>query len=188
MPQHVPITEIKVRPFKPDVLIYTAHTNEIFRGLRRFAKVLNSEEVLKEYPFLREISKKAGVEPGMIEGEVRRRIEPYAEDLYNWGLQRISKVCEEDGIIPVMIYIQALGDDPMKTEHVELRAMAKAKDFVFIDLHDIFDDVSHLEMATAKFDMHPNAKGHQKIADRLYEFFASDVEFKQRLSNIKKNK
>jgi len=78
-----------------------------------------------------------------------------------------------------MVYIQALGDDPMKTENLELKEKAEAKGFYFIDLHDIFNGVDHLEMATASYDMHPNEKGHDRIAQRLFEVFQNDQELRK---------
>jgi len=179
MPQHVPITERSVRPFKPDVLIYTAHTNEIFRSLRRFAMVMNKREKIKDYPFLLELFDKLEIDPTMNEGKARNKLADYGEELHDWGMDQILKVCKEDGILPIMVYIQALGDDPMKTENLELKAKAEAKGFYFIDLYDIFNDVDHLEMATASYDMHPNEKGHDRIAQRLFEIFQTDQELRK---------
>ena len=181
MPQHAPVAERKARPFQPDVLIYSAHTNEIFRSLRRFANIMHKPAYIKNYPALVEIAKKAELDPIMSEGQCRRKLEPYGQELYLWGLDRIANMCKEDGITPLMIYIQALGDGPMKTEHLEIKALAEARGFHFLDLHDVFDDVDHLEMATAAYDFHPNAKGHDRIAKRLLKIFSKDQKLKERI-------
>ena len=186
MPQHVPITEKKLRPFQPDVLIYTAHTSEIFRSLRKFSAGMRSPAAINEYPYLRSLAQELGINRSMSERDARLALEDYKEELYTWGLERIAKVCKEDNILPILIYIQTLGDDPVESEHIRIKEMAESLGFYFIDLHTIFEGVNQLDFATAIYDKHPNARGHKRIARYLINEFRSNRELFDKINNAVK--
>jgi len=174
MPQHVPILERKVRPFNPDVVIYTAHTNEYIRSLRKFANVMRSAEAIQDYPDLTKIAAEAKLDTEMRDGQARKKLDPLKEDLYNWGLDQIAKTCKEDQILPLMIYLQALGDGPKENEHLEVKAAAEARGFYFIDLHDVFEGMDHTELTVDLHDFHPNKKAQKIIAEKLDQVFKED--------------
>jgi hypothetical protein len=46
---------------------------------------------------------------------------------------------------------------------------AEKAGFVMINMHDIYNDRSLDSLRLADWDEHPNAKGHQLIATRLYK-------------------
>ena len=51
---------------------------------------------------------------------------------------------------------------------------ARGAGFITVDLSDIFRFFSTDELRVAPWDWHPNAKGHQLIADNVFEFIVQN--------------
>lgn len=183
MPQHVAIAERRVKPFGPDVLIYTAHRNELNRATRTFGQTIAKKSRVNAYPFLYNLSDALSLEEGMDDEEMMRRLLPYREKLYQWGVKRILAVCEENNILPIYLYLPAPGDEENEEERIALREVINTTPFYFIDKADLFGDLNPLELTLAEYDQHPNAVGHQRIAEVLFELFTQDTVLRQKIEN-----
>jgi lysophospholipase L1-like esterase len=90
--------------------------------------------------------------------------------LLEWLYRDIVRECRARSVLPVWIFVPQPYPYSRTEGAVKAQRLAKDAGFTVIDLSDIYsgyNDVSSLRLA--EWDHHHNAKGHQLIAERLYE-------------------
>jgi hypothetical protein len=158
----------KIVDFEPDAILYVAHQLEeevIIRNLGD--RYLAGSEI--PYEYLKEIFQRAGAQPTMTQEEIERRLKPFATDLIEWTYEQIVATAQQNGMSPVWIYIPALELPSSDEVTAGLRQLADAAGFMTIDLSDVYAGQDVNKIIVAEWDKHPNARGHQLIAFRLYE-------------------
>jgi hypothetical protein len=121
------------------------------------------------YDYLKEIVRKAKINAQMTEDEAMKRFD-LSEELLAWLYPRLAEICRQHGILPVYIYtpvLQKMENDP--EQEARFMRFAKEAGFVVIDISDTYEKYDTDSLRVAEWDWHPNAKGHQLLADRLYQ-------------------
>jgi len=94
---------------------------------------------------------------------------PYKYDLLEWAYERITSTCREHGVTPVWVLLP-MTYERLKDSDIENHvAAAEAAGFTIISLKDVYNSAAPDELAIAHWDDHPNALGHQLIAEHLYQ-------------------
>ena len=181
MPQQVGITEQRVAPFNPDVLIYTAHPNEASRAARRFA-LLYMTNLLEQEPELMAIGKEAGITPGLSHEETQRLLQPYQQQLWKWGIRRIASFCQENGITPILIFVPSYGESSKGQEDIRLIKMARSLGFFTYDISNAYKDKAREVVTVRPWDRHPSEQGHRMLAKTIYQKWAEDANLVQEIS------
>ena len=167
LPEQVKVTETTASAFDLDMLVITAHTDELRRIKRSLYKIVEAGHH-REYPGLDEIITRAGLQelPGRIEFE--RRATPFLPEIYEWGLHSIASYCKARNILPVMAYlfIPESNNDPEK-EFEELSEFATAQGFTMINLSEYVKDMKEADMKIAKWDGHLSLTAHQQYGRAL---------------------
>jgi D-alanyl-lipoteichoic acid acyltransferase DltB (MBOAT superfamily) len=187
--QQVAILEDRVLDFKPDVVIATHYQRNRVMTERYLQKVVN-EDVRVPYapveamleraglahidrgnfvvPFAsaRELVKWFGIEPRMPTGEAQARVRWIADDLLTWSIERFAQVTRANGAAPLVLALNAVIDDV--PDDIPNRGTIEANGMPVIDLFDVFPASDRPALRVAPWDDHPNARGHQRIADHLY--------------------
>jgi hypothetical protein len=187
--QQVALLEDKVIAFDPDVVIVTSHRrdmvvmeqyllkivwrqiplpHEALNALLDDAGLANIDRGDFPLPFaaVRSVARKAGLDPRMPESEADFRVRRISADMLAWWYQRYRQVADSHGILPVVLALNAVIDDPAP-EVVGKQAIADAG-LKVIDLLDIYPQTDRPKLRVASWDDHPNAAGHEIVADRLY--------------------
>jgi hypothetical protein len=120
-------------------------------------------------PFLKEFLKKAGIEEGMGRPEARSRLFEMGEELTFWGYEQIARLAQQHGAVPAMVFLPNTARVFEREELEFLNRIADELGYVVIDLEGVYDAHDLEAIRIAPWDLHPNAKGHRLIADRLYE-------------------
>jgi hypothetical protein len=169
LPEQVKVTETAAAAFDLDMLVLTAHTDELRRIKRSLYKIVEAGHH-REYPGLDEIITRAGLQelPGRIEFE--RRITPFLPEIYEWGLRNIASYCKARNILPVMAYlfIPESNNDPEK-EFEALSEFATAQGFTMINLSEYVKDMKEAEMKITEWDGHLSLAAHQRYGRALAE-------------------
>jgi hypothetical protein len=193
--QQVRLVETTVPRFGPDAVLYFAHETEAEKTVGQLAALLQNRTPIP-YPELLAIAERAGVGPGTRQLLGARRLQPYAADILRWGYRRFGELVRAAGAVPVLVYM------PMPAERSEecLRATtcfgsatgeggtADRSDPRVAQLLDLADEaglaVANLSGAyaghdlstlwVAEWDTHPNAKGQELAAERLYQILSAD--------------
>ncbi len=165
--QQAPVIE-KALAFQPRTVLYVATGRELSRSAAYLAQVTN-KSIEVPYPELRAISEKAGLTPGMSQDEATKRLAPFREELLRWLYRHIVERCREQGAFPVWIFLPSLEPGPWREETAPAKSIAGEAGFEIMDLSDVFEDEQPGSLRVAAWDEHPNARGHQLVADRLYD-------------------
>jgi hypothetical protein len=166
--QELWIFDDKAVSFKPKAVIFVSHQIEEEVTVRNLALSL-ATGVEIPYDDLLEIARKAGVQEGMPQSEVERLLKPYGAEILAWTYQRFVQVAREHDIIPVWLYLPTLEFPVIEEEKLRVANMAEQAGFTILDLSRVYDNQEIGSIIVAEWDLHPNAKGNQLIASRLYE-------------------
>ena len=175
--QYVLLAEGKLKDFAPDVLFVTTHAGE---GSRVVANVLKS--YAKDVTFTPEIQaiiEKSGIEKGMPYSDQKRRLDEFEEELVRWGYENVLRICKEEGILPIWLFV------PRTTDHIpdlegntmnvteSARWSEVARDMGFTEiwsLNGAFDEYTEVsEIQLAEWDTHPNILGHELLGDKMFD-------------------
>lgn len=168
VPHNVINTREKVFKFEPDAVIYTAHTEEFYRINRKLTKLIMAGEDL-EIDFLKEIEIKSGAKKGMCRLEISNRLKPYMGSIVKWGYEIIANECRKNGATPIWFYFPALGTNRIEDHEIEIELLARNAGFKIISGKNVFDGYKQENLKIAKWDLHPNKKGHQIIGNKLLQ-------------------
>jgi D-alanyl-lipoteichoic acid acyltransferase DltB (MBOAT superfamily) len=158
----------KALGFRPEAVFYVATGREPSRAARYLVEVVE-KKIDIPYPALREIVAKAGLAAGMDETTALRRIAPFRAEILAAVYRGIVEQCRTRGIAPVWIFLPQVRDGPWQEETPETLRIAEAAGFSIVNLADIYQNVDVASIRLAEWDEHPNARGHELIAARLYQ-------------------
>jgi hypothetical protein len=120
------------------------------------------------YPELVELAHQAGVEQGATKVETERVLQPVGTEILSWTYRRIVEVSRAHGILPVWIFMPTL-ENPLRQEEIDhLKHVAAEAGFIVLNLSNAYQNQDLESLVVAYWDKHPNARGHQLIAEDLY--------------------
>ena len=160
--------EEKAARFRPDAVIYIASKRDmIFDHHARMVR----RNVPMPYDFVVDINRRANIDASLSESEIGRRMQPFRHELVSRVYRRLAGSLQENGMRGISIYIPDVTERAMDAPaDPELTRLASAVGFATVDLSAIFvntgDPASH---RLSRWDSHPNKRGHQLIADAIYE-------------------
>jgi alginate O-acetyltransferase complex protein AlgI len=154
--------------FSPKALYYVATGREISRAVSYMVEVVQKKIAIPYEP-LRELVARASVEPSMDEATARKRLDPYRTEILTWVYRRIADEARSQGVTPVFIFLPQVREELWQDETPEILAIAKSAGFPVIDLAGVYKGHDIAALRLAEWDEHPNRRGHQLIAARLYD-------------------
>jgi hypothetical protein len=98
--------------------------------------------------------------------ELVGRIRGLGEPVAGWAIREAARVSREMGAVPVMVGLNVVTPPP--SEPMFTLVAAREAGMLALDLFRVFEGVDPDDLRVAPWDNHPNARGHQLIADRLY--------------------
>ncbi len=164
-PQFVPLLENRVLPFRPDVLLYVGHTNDLDRSVFHMARVASSG-IEVPYDDLRAILPH-GSRARLSREEAERQLNPLGMEILDWTYRRIVETCRREGIRPLWTIIPTFWEEPPEITRAVI-ASARRAGFEVMDLMNVFDGEDPEDLMVAVYDVHWNARAHRRIAERLY--------------------
>jgi hypothetical protein len=171
VPGYQPLQQLivmeKAISFKPNAIFYVATGREASRAAFYLAEAA-SKRISIPYEPLNEILRKALVEPGSSENVATRRLLPLREEILSWTYEKIVADSRKHGVVPVLIFLPQVEPGSWVEETPKILAIAKRAGFAVLDLSDVYRDHDLKTIRLADWDNHPNAKGHQLVATRLY--------------------
>ncbi|MFM9969267.1 MAG: hypothetical protein ACKVQK_12825 [Burkholderiales bacterium] len=165
-PQQVPNYEKSLK-FSPDALIYVATGRELSRATSYLAEVLG-KNIDIPYPELQAIVDEAGLRPGMNEIQIEKGLAPMKERILAFTYQQIARMSRSNGVVPIWVFLPQARDGTWKEETPDSIRIAQDSGFTTIDLSNVYDGNPLADVQLAQWDTHPNARGHQVVAERLY--------------------
>jgi hypothetical protein len=160
----------KVLSFDPDLVFYAVGSTETQRLLMQITNLVRQERPIR-YPALQAIIAQSGVTAEMESAEIRRRVAPYAEDIIQWGFNKVAATSLQHGIDPVLLYVPNLDEigGLDRAWEAKLIQFAETAGFTVLNLEGAYDGHDKASIQLAPWDWHLGVQGHQLVAERLYE-------------------
>jgi hypothetical protein len=172
-PGYTPLQQMmavdKALSFQPTTLFYVAAAREPSTATSYLAEVAN-KNVEVPYDFLKDILAKAGVPAGTERSTAMRRLFPFRNEIVGKSYEYIVAKCRERQISPVFVFLPQVETAALQEETPDMLRLAKDAGFIVWDFSDVFASQPVASVRLAEWDDHPNAKGHQLVASRLYKF------------------
>jgi hypothetical protein len=166
--QEVWIFESQALSFQPDAVLFVSHQREEDVAVRNLANRMQHAIELP-YDYLHELAVRAGVEAGMTQVDIERRLRPYGPEIVSWSYERLVSLSRERDMVPIWVFMPILEAPLSEEERVKLTQQAEEAGFVTVDLSDVYQGFDLGDLIVAEWDMHPNATAHELMAERLYE-------------------
>jgi hypothetical protein len=157
--QTLAVFEDRALAFVPAAAIFVAHPSD---RITRSALASLWSEAERRDPWLRAMLAGAGITPATTPVEAGTR-------LTRQFIRHFVALSRERGIQPVWIMLPGgIGEDlPLERADAVIR-LAEDNGFVVVDLMDVYEGQDPETIYVADWDRHPNQRGHQLIADRVY--------------------
>ena len=100
--------------------------------------------------------------------EIKKKLEPYMEEIFTWSYARIAQICRENNIKVIWVNIPSVNHrQSVEPPYEDVYQWATDAGFHCINLKDVFKGYKQEEVEIAPGDNHPNILGHQLIAKQL---------------------
>ncbi|MEQ8662485.1 MAG: GDSL-type esterase/lipase family protein [Gammaproteobacteria bacterium] len=171
IPGYDPPQQLLVLPkaldFAPDAVLFVATGRELSRAARsRVSAVRDGLEV--PFPSLAELLATAGVQPDMDEASAMRALAEHEAAILAQVYTQFVEQCRRRGATPVWVFLPQVRSGSWEEETAAARAIAAAAGFVIIDMADVYHTDDYTTLRLAEWDDHPNRRGHELVAERLY--------------------
>ncbi|MBX3669631.1 MAG: hypothetical protein KF778_14620 [Rhodocyclaceae bacterium] len=166
-PQQLVSMERALR-FTPQAVIYVATGREPSQAVSYLAEVMHKGIAIPYAP-LRDIVDRAGVHAGMDEAMALKLLMPYRREVLRYVYGHIADQARAAGSVPVWVFLPQVRAGNWVEETPEALETARAAGYVVIDLSRVYEATDIQDIRLAEWDDHPNARGHQLVARRLYE-------------------
>jgi hypothetical protein len=171
-PQQLVMLE-KTLKLQPNALFYIAVGREVPRSVEYMAAAVRKGFPIP-YPSLQAIVDKAGVRRDMDETTAIKHLEPFGTEILKAVYDQLGQLARERGIRPVWIFVPQVREGRWQDDVAASLRVAREAGFTIVNVENVFQgrDVSTIRLAD--WDDHPNALGHQLVADRLYAELAAN--------------
>jgi hypothetical protein len=172
------VADTRVFEFAPDAVLFFAHANDARRAGDSFVRCV-MEGVSFPYPPLARIVEETGVSSDTPGSEIARLVLQRSPEILAWCYGTIAERCRESGAIPVWIHLPRTEETRRDPEADVLENAARRAGFTIWALDGVFGSEGR-SVRLAAWDEHPNARGHQMIAERLHALLAREEAFLRR--------
>jgi hypothetical protein len=188
IPQQLALLEERILGFSPDVVLIThyhaANTMTekwllpiVWNGfpvpdglhsllVRAGLEPLDRDGIPVPFAPWRAFAKSLGLQVRMPWPESEARARQIVDDVSGWALTRMVEVTREHGAMPLVLTLDAVL--PEVPPGIPNQDEIEAAQVPLMNLFDVFPEAEKADLRVAPWDDHPNARGHQLVADRLY--------------------
>jgi D-alanyl-lipoteichoic acid acyltransferase DltB (MBOAT superfamily) len=174
--QQILVVEQRVGLFRPNAVLYVAHPNDMHMAANQLiAQWINGTAI--PFPELSGLLARAGISRQTPLSDGQRRLKPFREEMITWAYRRLVASCREHNMLPVWVYLPMEPGNSWPADEAEaLPRIAASAGFLVLDLRDVYSGHDVTSLQIAEWDKHPNRRGHQLIADRLFDALARHPE------------
>jgi hypothetical protein len=159
----------KALSFAPNAVVYVATVGEEAAAARYLVQVVK-RQIRIPFPFLERVVADAGLEPGMSETEMLRRLAPFQSNLLGATYAHIVAAAKDRGAVPIWTQIPLPAETRERSRQTweqEVR-LAEQAGFAILSLDGAYEGQDFDSLRLAAWDHHPNAAGHARIAEQFY--------------------
>lgn len=163
----------RVARFRPDVVVYGAHSGDRFFVMTRLGKAFQ-QGVTPPEEFLVRLANEVGLDATTTDPQLLRKLTPRTTDLLAFGYARMVEEARQMGARPIWLWVPLpKGGDVDAEEEAKMRALAEQAGFATLSLADAYRGGDPEVLVVAPWDGHPSAAGHRMLGDDWFEKLAS---------------
>jgi hypothetical protein len=164
------LAEEKIFAFEPDVVLYALYTTEKRRLNMRLNRIVQ-DEVPMPFGHVESILRRAGVAAHMDRAEIRRRLDPWLDEVIESSMGQIAEACRRRNVTPVCVLLPVTAEDHETAAggFAGFEPLARRAGFITLTLPDAYAGRPPPSIQLAPWDTHPNPLGHRLLGERLYE-------------------
>jgi hypothetical protein len=136
------------------------------RTLRAFCDVATAQDEEPRVPVLEMVDAK--LFDGRLDGFQHADM-PDDRDVWRLAARGLDERARAAGAVPVFVFLPQVREGLWQEETQETLRIAEAAGFAVISLADIYKTLDINTVRLAEWDDHPNTRGHELIAARLYD-------------------
>lgn len=171
----VQFEEDNLAKFKPHYVVFFSQGKDLYKNARDLVRCVSENKPIP-YGFLKEIVEKSGIKSSMSPTEMIHLLKPYEEIILDSAYHYFAEVCKSNQITPIWIFWPTANMRPAYVAEKNIvKAIAEKHGYLILDLEKINLAFESDELTISDEDIHPNAKSHQIMADRLYEYFNHEM-------------
>ena len=159
--------------FQPNAVLFVATGREPRRSANYLAEALR-KRLPMPIPGLQAIVDRSGAKPEMDETTALKHLEPHGAEILKVVYDTIANKARAAGAKPVLIFLPQVRDGSWQEETPTTLRLASEAGFAVINLDKVYQGRSIDSVRLAEWDDHPNALGHQLVADQLFRTIAAD--------------
>jgi hypothetical protein len=174
IPGHFPPQKVfrlsKALSFEPQAVIYVATGRELYRSAYSLADVYVNK---LDIPIvgLQRIAEKADLVHASDASDARRKLIPFRNEIARVLYEEFVRTSKSAGVQPIYVFLPPIARPDVWREEAEVGLqLAREAGFHVIDLSNLYLDTNEYgkDLKIAEWDAHPNAKGHEMIAQGIY--------------------
>jgi D-alanyl-lipoteichoic acid acyltransferase DltB (MBOAT superfamily) len=159
--------------FQPQAVLFVATGREASRSANYLAEAIRKRLPIPD-PRLQAIVTQSGVQPEMDEATALRHLNPHAIAILEVVYGSIGARARSADATPVLIFLPQVREGSWQEETAVTLRLASQAGFAVINLADVYEGRDIDTLRLAEWDDHPNALGHQLVAQRLFRAIAAD--------------
>ncbi|MCB0571986.1 MAG: hypothetical protein KDC66_19605 [Phaeodactylibacter sp.] len=178
--QDIAMLDDKAGAFRPDVVFVAVHPKETFRILYNIQQANAMGRDLK-YPYLRQLLHDATVAADSAQLTPMDMLKAREMEIIGWGYEKVVQLCDQIGAVPVWLFVPTIGEEFTPGDEAPLERLAQEKGMFTVNLRDAFRGEQPEALKIASWDFHPNARGHELIAEELLRKLAENEALRARI-------
>jgi hypothetical protein len=165
--------EHKALAFRPQALFFVTNPSHLQDAVHHLAQVA-VRGIPIPYERLAVLARAAGAGKDVPEEIVRRRLAPNRDKVLFCIYREVVELCRRHGVSPYWILLPEPELEVSEEQRAIMRPLAEAAGFTTVDLSHLYDGQDPWSLQIAPWDWHPNARGHQAIAEALHQALAAN--------------
>ncbi len=179
--EHLELLNTEVFKYKPNAVIYFAHSDERNKMIKDITNILKRNVPIK-YKFLNDIITLSGVKSYMAENQIKQLLNPYIDCILQWSYFEMATICKKNNAKIIWVYLLTTEENVNENEYSTILKFAKQAGYITLDLKNVYGNIPRNTIQISEINSHPNVLGHLLIAN---EFYYELLKHKQEIFNKK---
>jgi lysophospholipase L1-like esterase len=173
--QMMETAKVKAAAYDPDVYVLALTTLSVDRSWAQHIALLMNAGIDLKYDYLRNVVRQAAVKPDDPIGVFQAKIARFRMPTIKWALGEVQALAAAHQAQVLVLLVPAVEPiDVVKEEFAGVREAIRQRGIPYVDLLDTFADVDLATYRVGDRDSHPNALGHRRLYERLYNAISGD--------------
>ena len=166
--EHLELLNTEVFKYKPDAVIYFAHSDERNKMIKDISNIIKRNIPIK-YPFLQKVINLCGVNSEMSEKQIKQLLTPYIDCILQWSYAEMASICKKNNAKIIWIYLLTTEDTVNENEYNTIYKFAKQAGAITLNIKNPYKNIPRSQIQISETNTHPNILGHQLIANDFYK-------------------